>query len=60
MKRLIRLALAAAVVATPGVALAWVNTGHWFIGEAAIAVNYAKHHLDPSANIFPGHSSNMK
>ena len=22
-------------------------------GEAAIAVNYAKHYLDPSANIFP-------
>jgi ferredoxin/flavodoxin---NADP+ reductase len=29
-------------------------------GEATIAVNYAKHYLDPSANIFPGHSSNMK
>ena len=29
-------------------------------GEAAIAVNYAKHYLDPTANIFPGHSSNMK
>jgi len=29
-------------------------------GEACIAVNYAKHYLDPSANIFPGHSSNMK
>lgn len=29
-------------------------------GEAAIAVNYAKHYLDPKANIFPGHSSNMK
>ena len=29
-------------------------------GEAAIAVNYAKHYLDPHANIFPGHSSNMK
>jgi thioredoxin reductase (NADPH) len=29
-------------------------------GEAAVAVNYAKHYLDPSANIFPGHSSNMK
>jgi hypothetical protein len=37
MKRLIRLALAAVVVATPGVALAWGNTGHRFIGEAAIA-----------------------
>lgn len=29
-------------------------------GEAAIAVNYAKHYIDPGANIFPGHSSNMK
>ena len=29
-------------------------------GEACIAVNYAKHYLDPSANIFPGHSSTMK
>jgi thioredoxin reductase (NADPH) len=29
-------------------------------GEACVAVNYAKHYLDPHANIFPGHSSNMK
>jgi ferredoxin/flavodoxin---NADP+ reductase len=29
-------------------------------GEACIAVNFAKHYLDPTANIFPGHSSNMK
>jgi thioredoxin reductase (NADPH) len=29
-------------------------------GEACIAVNFAKHFLDPKANIFPGHSSNMK
>jgi thioredoxin reductase (NADPH) len=29
-------------------------------GEACVAVNYAKHYLDPGANIFPGHSSNMK
>ena len=29
-------------------------------GEACTAVNFAKHYLDPSANIFPGHSSNMK
>ncbi len=29
-------------------------------GEACVAVNYAKHYLDPSANIFPGHSSNLK
>lgn len=28
-------------------------------GEACTAVNYAKHYLDPDANIFPGHSSNM-
>ena len=25
-------------------------------GEACIAVNFAKHYLDPKANIFPGHS----
>lgn len=37
MKRLIRLALAFAVAAAPGAALAWGNTGHRFIGEAAIA-----------------------
>ncbi|HEY1923531.1 MAG TPA: NAD(P)/FAD-dependent oxidoreductase, partial [Tepidisphaeraceae bacterium] len=29
-------------------------------GEACIAVNFAKHYLDPKAHIFPGHSSNMK
>ena len=29
-------------------------------GEACIAANYAKHNLDPTAHIFPGHSSNMK
>jgi ferredoxin/flavodoxin---NADP+ reductase len=29
-------------------------------GEACIAVNFAKHFLDPKASIFPGHSSNMK
>ncbi len=29
-------------------------------GEAAIAVNFAKHYIDPTAHIFPGHSSNMK
>ena len=29
-------------------------------GEACTAVNFAKHYLDPKANIFPGHSSNMK
>ncbi|CAN5571303.1 NAD(P)/FAD-dependent oxidoreductase [soil metagenome] len=29
-------------------------------GEACIAVNFAKHHIDPAANVFPGHSSTMK
>jgi thioredoxin reductase (NADPH) len=29
-------------------------------GEACIAVNFAKHYLDPHASVFPGHSSNMK
>ena len=29
-------------------------------GEACVAVNYAKQYLDPAANVFPGHSSNMK
>jgi thioredoxin reductase (NADPH) len=26
-------------------------------GQAAIAVNVAKHYVDPKASIFPGHSS---
>jgi thioredoxin reductase (NADPH) len=29
-------------------------------GEACIAVNFAKHALDPAATIFPGHSSAME
>jgi thioredoxin reductase len=44
------------IVTFPG-KLKLIATG---FGEAAIAVNYAKHYLDPNANIFPGHSSNMK
>ncbi len=28
--------------------------------EATIAVNFAKNFIDPKANAFPGHSSNMK
>jgi thioredoxin reductase (NADPH) len=28
--------------------------------EACTAVNFAKHHIDPHARIFPGHSSEMK
>lgn len=30
------------------------------VGEVCIAVNYAKHAIDPSAKIFPGHSTDMK
>jgi thioredoxin reductase len=29
-------------------------------GEAAIAVNYAVHHVNPAARINPGHSTNLK
>lgn len=29
-------------------------------GEAAIAVNYAVHHIDPKARVNPGHSTNLK
>jgi thioredoxin reductase (NADPH) len=29
------------------------------VGEVCIAVNYAKVYTDPSAKLFPGHSSNM-
>ncbi len=36
MKRLARLALAALITAAPGAALAWGNTGHRIIGEAAV------------------------
>jgi len=44
------------IAAFPG-KLKLIATG---FGEACIAVNFAKHMLDPKANIFPGHSSNMK
>jgi ferredoxin/flavodoxin---NADP+ reductase len=44
------------IAAYPG-KLKLIATG---FGEACTAVNYAKHYLDPAANIFPGHSSNMK
>lgn len=37
MTRTVRLALIALLAATPGAALAWGNTGHRIIGEAAIA-----------------------
>jgi len=29
------------------------------VGEICIAVNYAKAHIDPTAKVFPGHSTNM-
>ena len=48
---------AAGDIATNPGKLKLIATG---FGEACVAVNYAKHYLDPSANIFPGHSSNMK
>jgi thioredoxin reductase len=48
---------AAGDVATFPGKLKLIATG---FGEACTAVNFAKHYLDPSANIFPGHSSNMK
>ena len=48
---------AAGDIATYPGKLKLIATG---FGEACIAVNYAKHYLDPAANIFPGHSSTMK
>ncbi len=42
------------ITAFPG-KLKLIATG---FGDACVAVNYAKHYLDPHANIFPGHSSN--
>lgn len=44
------------VIIYPG-KLKLIATG---FGEAAVAVNYARHYLDPAANIFPGHSTNLK
>jgi thioredoxin reductase (NADPH) len=44
------------VAAYPG-KLKLISVG---FGEAAIAVNHAKHFLDPAANIFPGHSTDMR
>ncbi|MEW5960626.1 MAG: NAD(P)/FAD-dependent oxidoreductase [Chloroflexota bacterium] len=29
-------------------------------GQATVAVNYAKHYIDPEARVFPGHSSELK
>jgi thioredoxin reductase (NADPH) len=44
------------VAAYPG-KLKLIATG---FAEAAVAVNNAKHLLDPHARVFPGHSSEMK
>lgn len=38
-------------------ALNLIATG---FAQAAVAVNYAKRHADPSARVFPGHSSDMR
>ncbi len=43
--------------ATGSVKLNLIATGY---AQAAIAVNVAKNFLDPSARVFPGHSSEMK
>jgi len=48
---------AAGDIATYPGKLKLIATG---FGEAAIAVNFAKHLLDPKASAFPGHSSTMK
>ncbi|MGH7176054.1 MAG: hypothetical protein ACREJC_01625, partial [Tepidisphaeraceae bacterium] len=48
---------AAGDIATFAGKLKLIATG---FGEACIAVNFAKHYLDPAASVFPGHSSNMK
>jgi thioredoxin reductase (NADPH) len=29
-------------------------------GEVAVAVNFAKHYIDPTARAFPGHSTDEK
>lgn len=44
------------IAAHPG-KLKLIATG---FAEAAIAVNFAKHHIDPKSNVFPGHSSNLR
>jgi ferredoxin/flavodoxin---NADP+ reductase len=44
------------IVGYPG-KLKLIATG---FGEACTAVCHAKHHIDPAAKVFPGHSSEMK
>jgi thioredoxin reductase len=48
---------AAGDVAQHGGKLKLIATG---FGEAATAVNFAKHYIDPSAKAFPGHSTDDK
>lgn len=48
---------AAGDVATYAGKLKLIVTG---FSEAAIAANHAKHYLEPGANIFPGHSTNLR
>jgi ferredoxin/flavodoxin---NADP+ reductase len=48
---------AAGDIATYPGKLKLIATG---FGEACVAVNVAKHRIDPKASLFPGHSSNMK
>jgi thioredoxin reductase (NADPH) len=45
---------AAGDIAAEEVKMNLIATGY---GQAAMAVNMAKHHVDPKASIFPGHSS---
>jgi ferredoxin/flavodoxin---NADP+ reductase len=47
---------AAGDVAAHEAKLKLIATG---FGEIAIAVNFAMRYLDPSAKVYPGHSSNL-
>jgi len=45
---------AAGDIAAEEIKMNLIATGY---GQAALAINVAKHHVDPKASIFPGHSS---
>ena len=45
---------AAGDIAAEEIKMNLIATGY---GQAAMAINVAKHHIDPKASIFPGHSS---
>jgi thioredoxin reductase (NADPH) len=45
---------AAGDIAAEEIKMNLIATGY---GQVALAVNMAKHHVDPKASIFPGHSS---